>query len=66
MLDPQTGRLIGIAHKIGRLFELSSLHLPPAMPAATPSWSPSTTLSLWHSRFRYASISRVHSLATSG
>jgi hypothetical protein len=64
--DPQMGKLIGTARKIGRLFELSSLHLPLTVPAATPSWSPSTTLSLWHSRLGHASISCTRSLATSG
>jgi hypothetical protein len=44
--DPQTRQLIGTARKVGRLFELSSLHLPPTVSAATPSQSPSTSLSL--------------------
>ena len=64
--DPQTGQLIGTARKIGRLFGLSSLNLPLTVSAATPSRSPSTTLSLWHSRLGHASASRIHSLATSG
>ena len=66
MQDPQTGQLIGAACKIGRLFELSSLHLPSTVSAATPSRSPSTTLSLWHSRLGHASVSCIRSLATSG
>jgi hypothetical protein len=61
--DPQTGQLIGTARKVGRLFELSSLHLLPIVSAAIPSWLPSTTLSLWHSCLGYASVSRVSSLA---
>jgi hypothetical protein len=64
--DPQTRQLIGTAHKIRRLFKLSSLHLLPTVYAATPSRSPSTTLSLWHSHLGHASVSRIHSLATSG
>jgi hypothetical protein len=64
--DPQTGQLIGTARKIGRLFELSSLHLPPTVSAATTSRSPSATLSLWHSRLGHAYVSRIRSLATSG
>jgi hypothetical protein len=64
--DPQTRQLIGTARKIGRLFELSSLHLPPTVFAATTSRSPSATLSLWHSRLGHASVSRIRSLATSG
>jgi hypothetical protein len=33
---------------------------------ATPSRSPSTTLSLWHSSLGHASVSHIHSLATGG
>jgi hypothetical protein len=64
--DPQTGQLIGTACKIRHLFELSSLHLSPTMSSATTSRSPSATLNLWHSRLGHASISFIHSLATSG
>jgi hypothetical protein len=64
--DPQTGQLIGTTHKIGRLFELSSLHLPPIVSVATTFRSPSTTFSLWHSRLGHASVSRIRSLAASG
>jgi hypothetical protein len=64
--NSQMGQLIGTSHNIGCLFELSSLHLPPTMYAATPSRSPFITLSLWHSRLRHASISRFRTLATSG
>jgi hypothetical protein len=60
------GQLIGTTHKIGRLFELSSLYLPPTVSVATPFWSLSTTLSLWHSRLGYASVSRIRPLATNG
>jgi hypothetical protein len=64
--DPQTEQLIGTTRKVGRLFELSSLHLPPTISAATPSRSPSTSLSLWHSCLGHASVSHVRSLAISG
>jgi hypothetical protein len=64
--DPQTGQLIGTTCKIGHLFKLSSLHLFPTVSTATPSWSPSTILSLWHSHLGHASISHIRSLATSG
>jgi len=59
------GQLIGTVRKVGRLFELSSLHLPLAVSAAT-SRSPTITLSLWHSRLGHAFVSQVSSLATSG
>jgi hypothetical protein len=64
--DPQTGQLIGTTCKIEHLFKLSSLHLLLNVSTTTPSWSPSTILSLWHSHLGHASISRIPSLATSG
>lgn len=48
------------------MFELSSLHLPLIVSAATSSRSPSTTLNLWHSRLGHESVSCVRSLVTSG
>jgi hypothetical protein len=64
--DLQTRQLIGTTCKIGRLFKLSSLHLPPIVSATTPSRSPSTTLNLWHSHLGHASVSHIRSLAISG
>ena len=66
--DPQTGQIIGTARKVGRLFELISLHLPSShLFAPTVSGtSPSYSLALWHSRLGHASISRVKELASMG
>ena len=66
--DPQTGQIIGTARKVGRLFELISLHLPSShLFAPTVSgMSPSSSLALWHSRLGHASISRVKELASMG
>ena len=68
MQDPQTGQIIGTARKVGRLFELISLHLPSShLSAPTVSGtSPSSSLALWHSRLGHASISRVKELASMG
>ena len=56
--DPRTSQTLGTGHRIGRMFELSSLHLPTtSISAAAPSSSPS--LALWHSRLGHASTSRV-------
>ncbi|KAL5762227.1 hypothetical protein ACOSP7_018491 [Xanthoceras sorbifolium] len=65
--DPQTGKTLGIGRKVGRLFELISLHLPsqdlsPHQSAA----SVLSSLSLWHSRLGHISFSRLRSLISSG
>ena len=69
--DPCTSQIIGTGRRIGRLFELSSLHLPTTsvsaivlVSAAAPSSLPS--LALWHSRLGHASTSRVQFLASKG
>ena len=66
--DPQTGQIIGTARKVGRLFELISLHLPSShLSAPTVSGtSHSSSLALWHSLLGHASISRVKELASMG
>ncbi|GFS30584.1 hypothetical protein Acr_00g0012750 [Actinidia rufa] len=46
--DP--GKIIGIGHKVGNLFELESLHVPPQSVAAASSSSSHVSLSLWYSR----------------
>uniref|UniRef100_A0A2N9EQR3 Retrovirus-related Pol polyprotein from transposon TNT 1-94-like beta-barrel domain-containing protein n=1 Tax=Fagus sylvatica TaxID=28930 RepID=A0A2N9EQR3_FAGSY len=55
--DPRTGQELGTGHRIGRLFEISSLRLPATGVSAATSSSPS--LSLWHSRLGHASSSRA-------
>ena len=69
--DPRTSQIIGTGRRIGRMFELSSLHLPTTsvfaivpVSAAAPSSPPSLTL--WHSRLGHASTSRVQFLASKG
>ena len=66
--DPQTGQMIRTARKVGRLFELISLHLPSShLSAPTVSGTnPFSSLALWHSRLGHASISRVKELASMG
>ena len=70
MKDPRTGQELGTGPRVGRMFPVDNLHLPPVAPvsvavaAATVSFLPS--LALWHSRLGHASSSRVQQLASRG
>ena len=58
--DLRTGQELGTGPKVGRMFPVDKLHLPPVTPisvAAAISSLPS--LALWHSRLDHASSSRV-------
>ncbi|GFZ05827.1 nuclear pore anchor [Actinidia rufa] len=48
--DPRTKKTIGTGHKVGRLFELESLHAPHWSIAAASSSSSHVSFGLWHSR----------------
>jgi hypothetical protein len=62
--DSQTGQLLGIGRKVGRLFELSYLQI---LSLTTTSMAGITiTSSLWHSRLGHASLRRVQLLASQG
>uniref|UniRef100_A0A2N9HNI8 Uncharacterized protein n=1 Tax=Fagus sylvatica TaxID=28930 RepID=A0A2N9HNI8_FAGSY len=47
--DSRTGQIVGTARKVGRLFELTSLHLPSSS-VSTPVIAASASIELWHSR----------------
>uniref|UniRef100_A0A2N9EUP0 Retrovirus-related Pol polyprotein from transposon TNT 1-94-like beta-barrel domain-containing protein n=1 Tax=Fagus sylvatica TaxID=28930 RepID=A0A2N9EUP0_FAGSY len=47
--DSRTGQIVGTARKVGRLFELTSLHLPSSSVSA-PVIATSASIELWHSR----------------
>ena len=67
MQDPRTGQELGTGPRVGRMFPVDNLHLPPVAHvsvAATVSSLPS--LALWHSRLGHASSSRVQQLASRG
>ena len=65
--DSQVGQIVGTAHKVGRLFELISLHLPSSRLSASAVPRQSTSsVTLWHSRLGHASISRVKQLVFRG
>ena len=65
--DFQTGQIVGIARKVGRLFELIFLHLPfSRLSASAVSGQSTSSLTLWHSCLGHASMSRVKQLVSQG
>ena len=67
MKDSQTGQTVGTAHKVGRLFELISLHLPSSrLSTSTFSRKNTSSFALWHYRLGHASIFRVKQLVYRG
>ena len=55
MQDPKTGQELGTGPRVGRMFPMNNLHLPPVAPvsvAAAVSSLPS--LAFWHSRLGHA------------
>ena len=68
--DLRTGQEIGIGPRVGCMFPMDNLHLPPVAPvsiaAAAAAVSSLPSLTLWHSRFGHASSSRVQQLASRG
>ncbi|XP_015947784.1 uncharacterized protein LOC107472765 [Arachis duranensis] len=62
--DPRTGQIIGTGRKVGRLFELENLHIPP-IPNLCAASSPST-LYLWHQRLAHTSLGKLRPLVSQG
>ena len=61
--DPQTKHIIGTGHRVGRLFELQSLHLPKDHIYAATINSP---IHQWHLRLGHASASKIQPLISRG
>uniref|UniRef100_A0A2N9IIQ3 CCHC-type domain-containing protein n=1 Tax=Fagus sylvatica TaxID=28930 RepID=A0A2N9IIQ3_FAGSY len=67
--DPRTNQVLGTGRRVGRMFELTSLHLPttstppPSHVAHTASVFP---LSLWHLRLGHVSNQKLRTLISSG
>ena len=63
MQDPRTGQELGTGPRVGRMFPVDNLHLPPVAPvsvaAAVAAVSFLPSLALWHSRLGHASSSQV-------
>ena len=70
MQDPRTGQELGTGPRVGRMFPVDNLHLPPvasvSVVAAATAVSSLPSLALWHSRLGHASSSRVQQLASRG
>ena len=68
--DPRTGQDLGTGPRVGRMFPVDNLHLPPIAPvfvaAAATAVSSLPSLALWHSRLSHAPSSRVQQLASKG
>ena len=60
MQDPRTGQEIGTGPRVGRMFPVDNLHLPPVAPVSVAAVVSSLPpLALWHSHLGHASSSRV-------
>ena len=62
--DPRTGQVIGNGRKVGRMFELTTLHVPSSTTfcaASTPS-----SIHLWHQRLGHTSLSKLRPLISQG
>ena len=68
--DPRTGQKLGTGPRVGRMFPVDNLHLPPValvfVVVAATAVSSLPSLALWHSRLGHASSSRVQQLASRG
>uniref|UniRef100_A0A2N9FGK5 Reverse transcriptase Ty1/copia-type domain-containing protein n=1 Tax=Fagus sylvatica TaxID=28930 RepID=A0A2N9FGK5_FAGSY len=63
--DSRTGQIVGTARKVGRLFELTSLHFPSSSVSA-PVIAASASIELWHSRLGHVSLPRIQTLVSRG
>ena len=68
--DARMGQEFGIGPRVGRMFPVDNLHLPPvasvSVVAAAAVISSLPSLALWHSRLGHASSSRIQQLASRG
>uniref|UniRef100_A0A2N9EH44 Integrase catalytic domain-containing protein n=1 Tax=Fagus sylvatica TaxID=28930 RepID=A0A2N9EH44_FAGSY len=60
-LNLLSGQIVGTARKVGRLFELTSLHFPSSSVSA-PVIAASASIELWHSRLGHVSLPRIQTL----
>ena len=63
--NPRTGQDLGIDPKVGCIFPMDNLHLPPIV-AASAVVSSIPSLALWHARLDHVSSSQVEHLASRG
>ena len=53
--DPQTGQVLGIGHKIGRMFEVHDLKIPSQV-VSTAATTTTSLPDLWHARLGHPSL----------
>jgi transposase InsO family protein len=63
--DSRTGQIVGSARKVGRLFELTSLHFSSSSVSA-PVITASAFIELWHSRLGHVFLPRIQTLVSRG
>ena len=65
--DLRTGQELGTGPRVGRLFPVDNLYLPPVAPVSVvAAVSSLPSFALWHSRLGHVSSSRVQQLASRG
>jgi hypothetical protein len=64
--DSRTGQIVGTARKVGRLFELTSLHFPSSSVLSAPVIAASASIELWHSRLGHVSLPCIQTLVSRG
>ena len=65
--DPRMGQELGTSPRIGRMFPMDNLYLPPVTPVSIATVVCSLpSLALWHSHLSHAPSSRVQQLASKG
>jgi hypothetical protein len=62
--DSQTGQILGTGRKVGRLFELASLHLPQKFVSAATTTN--SSIYQWHLQLGHASASKIQPLISRG
>ena len=70
MRDPRTGQERGTGPRVGRMFLVNNLHLPPialiSVVAIATTISSLRFFALWHSRLSHIPFSQVQQLASRG
>ena len=66
MQDPRTRQELGTSLRVGRMFPVDNLHLPPVAPVSIAAVFSLPSLALWHSRLGHVSSSWVQQLASRG
>ena len=63
--DPRMGQVLGIGHKVGRMFEVHDLKIPSQV-VSTATTTTTLSLDLWHACLDHTSLSCLQLLAPQG